>query len=230
LEEVVMKRLLIALILLVPVVLHALSPGIDSRLTVIGGSSREEELVREALDAALCFYEGLGYAIPESERLTVVFAETISLGGVEITYAHGIYDSRNRTVYMVEMDSARFRASKILRLPACEELYFSILVHECAHFINSCICSTICISLDECLACTVQLSCMDSRLRDQVLGRGGAVPVRFRTYREITLGAYIADPDGFVLGSYAFGKDNPRILARILEGRAAPVKDPMLME
>jgi len=107
-------------------------------------------------------------------------------------------------------------------------VYYSILAHESAHFMNTLICPEMDVIIDEAVACYVQLSLMESVLRETILSRIHGT--EFRTYRQINMGAYVSDADNFVVGCYRFCLAHPKILMLFLNGRIAPVKDPLLMD
>jgi uncharacterized membrane protein YwaF len=69
---------------------------------------------------------------------------------------------------------------------------------------------------------------MDQELREKMLKRAGAES--FRSYRDITMAAYINNPDGFLGASYLYLHHHPGMVQRILRGRAPLSKDPMFME
>ena len=204
------------------------SPTHRTILTIENGIALEHELAVQAFEKVVEFYEQLGYALPEDSHLTVMFQDPIHVKGKDILYAQAIYDPSTRTIRMIRFEAERFQNSTILGQNPSLEVYYSILAHECAHFVNTLICPKMDVIIDEAVACYVQLSLMERGLRDTILSRINGM--EFRTYRQINMGAYIADADRFVVASYRFCLNHPKLLMRFLDGRIAPVKDPLLME
>ena len=173
-------------------------------------------------------YEQLGYSLPVDSRLRVLFQDPIHIKGKDILYAHAIYDPTTCAIRMIHFAAERFQNSMILGQKPCLGVYYSILVHESAHYMNSLICPEMDVIIDEAVACYIQLSLMENELRETFLYR--IQGIEFRTYRQINMGAYVADPDNFVIACYRFCQAHPKIFMRFLNGRIAPVKDPLLME
>ena len=197
-------------------------------LSIEGASALEHRLAVRALKAVVEYYEKLGFSLPTNSGVRILFQDPIHIAGRDVLYAHGIYDPATRTIRMIRFESEQFQDSTILGQKPCPDLYYSILVHECTHYVNSLICPDMGVMIDECVACYIQLSLLEGKRRESILSQ---VERRsFRTYREITMSAYIADTDSFVLASYCFCLANPKVLMKFLKGRAAPIKDPMLID
>lgn len=73
---------------------------------------------------------------------------------------------------MIRFDAERFQNSTIaLGQKPCLGVYYSILVHESAHYMNSLICPEMDVIIDVAVACYVQLSLMENELRETFLSQ-----------------------------------------------------------
>jgi hypothetical protein len=188
----------------------------------------EQRLAIRAFETVVEYYEQLGYSLPGDSHLTDLFQDPIHIEGKDILYAHAIYDSDSRAIRMIRYHSDQFQGSTILGQSPSLDMYYSILAHESAHYMNSLISPDMDVIIDEAVACYVQLSLMNNGLRDVILSR--IQGTEFRTYRQINMAAYITDADSFVVACYRFIVAHPKFLKLFLDDRIAPVKDPMMID
>ncbi len=190
----------------------------------------EEQCVQESILRVINFYRELGFYVPEKllkRKLHFVFQELIHFHGMDLDYAIGIFDPDSSTILMCSYYSSVFSQCTLFGYEGSQELYRSIIVHETAHFINSVISPGLHPTLDEAVAATVQFSLMDEQLRKLICASVKA-PI-FRSYRDISMGAYIYGPEGFLVACYMYMHVHTSILKRCLNQKCTPVKDPFLL-
>ncbi len=198
------------------------------RVECINATAAEECWVREAVPQVVQFYRELGFEVPDNLQLRFRFQSSLCLNGQELDYALGIFNPGTNTVFMCSYKAAAYANCRMFGSTGSAQLYRSILVHETAHFINSVIAPGLHPTIDEAVAATVQFSLMESNVRRRISGAVDAP--RFTSYRDISMGAYLYSPEGFLLACYAYMQAHPTVLKRCLNSRTALIKDPFLIE
>ena len=198
------------------------------RVECINATAAEECWVREAVPQVVQFYRELEFEVPDNLQLCFRFQRNLCLRGKELDYALAIFDPGTNTVFMCSYKAAAYAECRMFGSTGSAQLYRSILVHETAHFINSVIAPELHPTMDEAVAATVQFSLMEQNVRTRL---AGAVDVpQFSSCRDISMGAYLYSPEGFLVACYTYMQAHPTVLKRCLSSHAALIKDPFLIE
>jgi hypothetical protein len=202
--------------------------SVTQQLVIENATELESRLAQEAFPKVVDYYRLLGFPIPPDSHPRIVFQDQIEVDGRIMDHAHGVFDPSTATIYMIHFDSQQFQNCGSLGIGGCEELYFTVLVHEMAHFANSLVSPGLVTTIDELIACTVQLSLMDVELRDRILN--STEVKRFRNVHEIRIIKYRSHPDNFILASYCFSVDKPEMFVRFLKQTNPPLRDPLFFD
>jgi len=202
--------------------------SVCEQLVIENATDLESQLTRVAFPKVMEYYRMLGFPIPPDCSLRMVFQDQIEVDGRTVDHALGIFDRSTTTIYMIHYNSEQFQNCSSLGIGSCEELYFAILIHEMAHFANSVVSPGLVITIDELIACTVQLSLMDAELRERILS--STEVKRFRNVRELRITKYRNHTDNFILASYCFSVDRPDMFVRFLKQTNPPLRDQLLFD
>jgi hypothetical protein len=201
-------------------------PGQEIRID--NASELEESLSIQAYGEVKDYYEGLGFSIPEDASPYIVFQDRISLNGRNVPDALGLFDPDSMSIRLVHYESEKYQQRGFLGVPPAVEVYYSIIVHEFAHYLNALVSPGLLPPADELIASTVQLELMDPQTRDYVLSCTEVE--RFTSCRDITLAAYWFGPDNFILACYSYSKEHPGMFIRYLEQTNPKIKDPLFID
>ncbi len=191
-----------------------------------GATVFEQSCAEKAAAAVKEMYQQLSFASLRDELPRVIFMDTVSVGSKNIDWALAIYDRSENTVRICHYLSAFFQDND--RFDGCSRraVYYSILVHELAHFKNSMISPDLPPAVDEAIAGFVQYSLMDPALREHLLKK---ISSGFGSYRDVVLSNYINGPDDFLGSAYLYLKDHPLIIRRWLLHQEPLPKDPLFL-
>lgn len=191
-----------------------------------GASPYERECAERAGRAVKGLYRDLGFEYIQKELPDVFFMDTISVGSKQIDWALAIYDRQDSAVRVCRYRSDIFQNNE--RFDGCSRraVYYTIIVHEFAHYINAMISPGLPPAVDEAIAGFVQYTLMDPVLRDRLLEEtsGG-----FGSYRDAVLSRYISDPDDFLGSAYLYLREHPSIMKRWLLRHELFPKDPLFL-
>ncbi|UCF97909.1 MAG: hypothetical protein JSV89_22515 [Spirochaetaceae bacterium] len=201
--------------------------SVPQQLVIENDTELEGLLARTAFARVSDHFQSMGFPIPSASYPRIAFQDRIMIDGTTIDHACGVFDPSTDTIYMIHYDSLQFQTYSSLGIEACEELYFTILVHELAHYANSQVSPGLIITIDELIAAAVQLSLMDAELRNRILGSTDVK--RFQNVREIRIMEYRNDPDNFVLASYFLSIEKPEMFLRFLMQANPPLRDPFFI-
>jgi len=202
------------------------APPLSNPLICTGATEYEQVCAGKAARAVDEFYQGLGFEGGGMELPRVVFMDEVSVGTQDIDWALAIYDRPGNTIRACHYQSGLFQRNG--RFEKCDKnaLYFSILVHEFAHYYNSMISPGLPPAVDEAIAGFVQYSLMAPDLRIQLLE---STSDGFGSYRDVVLSRYLNDPDDFLGSSYLYLRKHPRMLQRWLIHQEPLPKDPLFL-
>jgi hypothetical protein len=206
----------------------AVSAWPDQEIRIEDASELEENLCIRAYKEVKAYYEGLGFSVPEDASPAIVFQDRISLEGRTVPDALGLFDPDSMSIRLVHLDSEKYQKRGFLGAQPTTEVYYSIVVHELAHYLNALVSPGLLPPADELIASTVQLDLMHRGTRENILS---SVEVKkFSSCREITLSAYWFSPDNFILACYCYSKDHPKMFMRYLEQTNPKIKDPLFID
>jgi hypothetical protein len=206
----------------------AVSIWSDQRIHLENAGELEQALSMQAYEEVRAYYEELGYAIPEDAVPSVLFEDRISLDGRKVPDALGLFDPDPMSIHLVHFESDKFQERGFLGAPPSVELYYSIIVHEFAHYVNALVSPGLLPPADEFIASTVQLELMDPDTRRNVLA--STEIKKFSSCRDIILSAYWFAPDNFILACYCYSSEHPGMLMRFLEQTNPKIKDPLFID
>jgi hypothetical protein len=223
-----MKQKVVRRILLIVLCSIAVSSWPDQEIRIENASELEESLSIQAYEVVKDYYEGLGFSIPEDASPFIIFQDRISLEGRNVPDALGLFDPDSMSIQLVHMDSNKFQQRGFLGAQPTVEVYYSIIVHELAHYLNALVSPGLLPPADELIASTVQLDLMNPRTRENILS--STQVERFTSCRDITLSAYWFGPDNFILACYCYSKEHPNMFMRYLRQTNPKIKDPLFID
>ena len=180
-------------------------------------NSDEIELALKAIRKAYKFFIDVGYS--ETYFLEIVFQKKVV---VKSRYGDSIRVigklGKDNRIYLTNRDEPWLKEQNAYGLAMSKELYESLIVHEVAHFITEKITgSKIECSRTEYIAYVVQISQMQSQMRQELLNR--RFLAAFKTY-QISYDIMLLDPAVFAVKSYLHFKENKGKFLKEILGNA----------
>jgi hypothetical protein len=188
----------------------------------------EARLAAEAFRAVAAYYRELGFTLPEETSLRVLFQDPIIIAGRLWDHAHGVFDPLSGTIWMIRYHAEQFQSCRLFGRAPSPELYRAILAHEFAHYINSLVSPGLIPTVDEAIAATVQFELLEPSLRAEILA-SYAIEA-YSSFRELSMSAYVYQPDAFLLACYCYNSSHPVVFRRLLEQRGPLLKDPFFID
>jgi hypothetical protein len=200
----------------------------EPALRLEGASELEERLAAHAFQDTVAYYRDLGFPLPAEASVDVIFQDPITIEGRVWECAHGVFDSKTSTIWLIRYASEQFRTCRLFGREPTPELYQAILAHEFAHFLNSQISPGLIPTIDEAIAATIQFELLEPALRKEILE---SYPIeKIRSVRDLCLSRYLNQPDPFLLACYCYNKEHPIMFRRFLEQRGPVLKDPFFID
>ena len=199
----------------------------DRAVWIANATEFEERLSVEAFREVKEYYENLGFVIPEDLVPTIIFQDPIYIDGEEFVNSVGLFDPESMSVRIVRFDSQMFQQRGFLG-DTSENMYYSIIVHEFAHYMNALVSPELSYAASELIAGAVQVDLMNPETRRRMLSREDIV--RFSSYRDITISTYLRGPQNFIMASYLYCNEYPKMLLRFLNQTVPEIKDPYLFD
>ena len=139
----------------------------------------------------------------------------------------GLFELDSMVVRIVRFDSRMFQHQGFLG-DTSENMYYSIIVHEFAHYMNALVSPGLSYVSSELIAGAVQVDLMNPETRLRMLSREGIT--RFSTYRDISFSTYLQGPQNFIVASYLYCNEHPKMFLRFLNQRIPEIKDPFFFD
>ena len=212
----------------VPTRENQLARGTFQALRLEGASKLEQQLAVEAFQKVVAYYRDLGFPLQKEASVRVLFQDPIIIEDRVWDCAHGVFDPKTATIWMIRYASEQFRTCRLFGHEPTPELYQAILAHEFAHFLNSQVSPGLVPTIDEAIAATVQFELLEPALRKEILE--SYTIEKIRGVRDLCLSAYMNQPDTFLLACYCYNKEHPIMFRRFLEQRGPVLKDPFFID
>jgi hypothetical protein len=197
-------------------------------LEISGGTEFERRIIHDAHQSVIDYFTREGFVTTINLVPTVIVEENIHVDGKHVPDALGLYQPESRSIHLLPITSRRFEQRRILGVGINEETYRSIVVHEFAHFVMSVLVPDLQPAIDELIASTVQLTLMDPETRSEIISL--VEPIDIQGIRNVQMGLYWSNPDGFFVGAYQFCHTRRALFENIIRGRGPRIKDPLTCE
>ena len=207
----------------------AVSAWAEQDIRIENASELEENMIFQAYREVKAYYEELGFTIPEDVSPSIIFQDQISIKGEVRPDNLGLFDPATFSIRLVRFESQKFQQQSYLGVEATPYVYYSLIVHELAHYMNALVSPGLPYASNEMIAGTVQLELIDPETRERILGTGEAM--RLSSYRDVSLSTYNEiGPQNFILASYGYCKKYPKMLSRFLNQKIPEIKDSFLYD
>ncbi|MBT3273825.1 MAG: hypothetical protein HN368_11765 [Spirochaetales bacterium] len=207
--------------------LVAVSAWADRAAWIENATDFEETLAIQAFSDVKKYYENFGFSIPEGLPPTIFFQDRLTISGGAPSESMGLFDHDSMSVWIVHFKSPKFQRQGYLGDKSAN-MYYSIIVHEFAHYMNALVSPGLPHATNELIAGVVQVDLMNPETRRRILSKGGVL--KFSSYRDVTLFTYFRGPQNFILASYYYCMEHPKMLLRFLNQTVPEIRDPFLFD
>ena len=206
----------------------AITVWAEHEIRIEHANKLEEDLTIQAYREVKAYYKRLGFSMPDDIRPAIIFQDQITINGEVRPDNVGLFDPETTSIRLIHFESQKFQQLHYLGIEATSDIYYSLIVHELAHCLNAFVSPGLTYAANELIAGNVQMELMDPETRERILSIGGEIMLS--SYRDVSLSAYHNyGPQNYILASYGYCKEHPKMLLRFLNQKVPEIKDPFLL-
>lgn len=179
---------------------------------VRGANDSETAMALRAGNAVMRCYQEMNIKIPDPVVPTVIVVNEIPRHVIPYDGACGAFEKRTNRLYVLNMHAIAQAGMSFYGAEISDDTYFSILVHEFAHFFNSQARPSMGYLTDEYVASVIQFDLMEQDTKASIIGYAS------KNYLQepITYSLYRRSPEEFRILAYIYHMQNSNYLEQCI--------------